>query len=463
MTAKTKFILLAFSFWVSAHFSNAQNITIKGKMDVSITKGTIQCDFIVTNIPRIKNYYIFLNSGLNIRYFRNLADNYNYGYEKRYGDTIPDECFGYYFPDSSGKAKFLPKGFQISYTGAFPVISDTLKSSDGGDWKGNIAFNGKTIRATEQSAWYPILYDLTKDIQHTKVAYDIDVTCNDCNTIYLNGSAPVKGTSAHFKSDSALEPLLFAGNYKIDTANNTYFLNTTMSKEQLKQFGEMTESYKNYYAKNLSIPYISNIKYIQTTPISKRSGFLFVTYPSITSVGWDNGFAEAFGAKGNWFRPFLAHELGHYYFGTYVEFNSEIGDAITEAFAEYMSFKVTEHLINDTVYNIKIANCIRALKDSTPVPIGNIKSSTDIKDRETYVYIYFPTILTAVEKEIGEQKMWKWMRLILTTKTEFTNYEFLKSTLKAVLKDDAKLDYLEKTYFKSDMSVQNAITIIQKK
>ncbi len=294
MSIKTIFSSLLLFLFCSTNLVNAQNITIKGKVDISITKGTIQCDLTVTNLPRLHNYYIFLNSGLNIRYFRNLEDNYNYRYRKRFGDTVPYECFGYYFPDSTGEAKFLPKAFQISYTGAFPVIPDTFKSSGTGDWKGNIAFNGKTIRATEQSAWYPILYDITKDNKFTKVAYDIEVTCNDGDAIYLNGCAPVKGTSAHFKSDSALELLLFAGNYKIDSANSTYFLNTDMTQEQFNEFGKMTDSYKKYYAKNLGIPYSYNITYIQTTPISKRNGFLFVTYPSITSVGWDNGFREGF-------------------------------------------------------------------------------------------------------------------------------------------------------------------------
>jgi len=27
-----------------------------------------------------------------------------------------------------------------------------------GDWKGNIAFNGMSLRAAESAAWYPILY-----------------------------------------------------------------------------------------------------------------------------------------------------------------------------------------------------------------------------------------------------------------------------------------------------------------
>ena len=87
MTSKTKFLLIAFSFWGSLHLLHAQNITIKGKVDVSITKGTIQCDFTLSKLPRIKDYYILLNAGLNIRNIRDTADTYDYYYNSAYNDN----------------------------------------------------------------------------------------------------------------------------------------------------------------------------------------------------------------------------------------------------------------------------------------------------------------------------------------------------------------------------------------
>ncbi len=137
---------------------------------------------------------------------------------------------------------------------------------------------------------------------------------------------------------------------------------------------------------------------------------------------------------------------------------------IEESFAELLSLKACENLIGDSVYKIKIDNNIKALKDFKPIPIsGNKDSLKYINDNNEYKYVYFPTILIAIEKEIGEKKMWKWMQLILTMKAEFTDYGFLKGTLRKALQDDAKLDLIDKKYFRSDASVQNAIATIQKK
>lgn len=455
-----KFFLLNCLIFCMLGQLSAQEPKITGKMSISIIEGTIRCDFNVTNIPWIKDYYVFLNSGLNIRYFRNLEDTKNYVYHKNYDDTVSNESFGYYFPDNTGKAKFLPKAFRISYVGAFPVVLDTTTGLSRRDWKGNIALNGQTIRATEQSAWYPVLYDIKEDKSYTNVSYDIDVTCSDCNSIYINGSNPVTSHFAHLSSDSALELLLYAGNYKIDSANNTYFLNTDMTKDQLIEFGKITEGFKKFYEEKLSIPYKYDINYIQTNPLTKNTGFLFVTYPSIVSVEF-GGFKDFFGKSANRHKSFIAHELGHYYFGNYAKFNTEFESMITESFAEYLSLKATQKFLGDSIYKAKLNQYIKNLGDNyNPVPIGKIKAIADFGSQQKYNYDYAPLILTAIEKEIGEEKMWKWLRLILTTKTEFTNYEFLRSTLDKTLGDSTIIDKIDAKYFKSDTSVQNAISKI---
>ena len=47
----------------------------------------------------------------------------------------------------------------------------------------------------------------------------------------------------------------------------------------------------------------------------------------------------------------------------------------------------------------------------------------------TYAYNYFPTILLAIEKEIGETKMLEWVKEMLTTNADFTDFLFLENTL----------------------------------
>jgi hypothetical protein len=83
------------------------------------------------------------------------------------------------------------------------------------DWRGNIAFNGTTLRADGiQSAWCPILYDIKTDMRYEKVTYDLDVTCNDCKVIYVNGSPPVSGTNAKVKSNTSQDLTMFAGDFR---------------------------------------------------------------------------------------------------------------------------------------------------------------------------------------------------------------------------------------------------------
>ena len=80
--------------------------------------------------------------------------------------------------------------------------------------------------------------------------------------------------------------------------------------------------------------------------------------------------------------------------------------------------------------------------------------------REIYVYYYAPIIFTAIEKEIGEAKMWKWLNAILQTKTDFTNYAFLEQTLSATIQDNNKLELIKSKYFNSDKAIENAIETI---
>lgn len=455
-------IFLLFTLTIQLAFG--QDPTIKGKVNVSITKGTIECDFTVTEFPFIKDYIILLNKGLNVRYFRNLEDNYNYGFDYNFYENVSGEGMGYFFPNRKEKSKFLPqKGFQISYVGAFPVIADTLKAGNSGDWKGNIAFNGKTIRATEQSVWYPVLHDLTKDITYASVKYDINITCADCEAMYLNGSAPVNGTSANFKSDKPVELVLFAGNYKIVNVDETYFLNPDINEQQLKEFGKMTNSFKSFYEKKLSIPYGGKITYIQTTPISKYNSWMFVSYPTIVNVGHGNDGLKSFVEEKPGSYKFIAHEIAHYYFGTLRTFNSELGDMISESFAEYLSMKSSKVILGDSISKGMLNQKIKELRNDTLIPFSKIKAEKDYGNRNTYVYTYAPLIYCAMEKEIGEEKMYKWIQAILTAKTEFTNYEFLKQTLETAINDKAKLNIILEKYFASDISIQNAIKTLEQK
>ena len=98
------------------------------------------------------------------------------------------------------------------------------------------------------------------------------------------------------------------------------------------------------------------------------------------------------------------------------------------------------------------------------LPISQIKLKKDFgKNYYPYVYNYFPTVLLAIEKEIGEKKMWKWVKLLLTTDADLTNYDFLKQTFIEAIDNTKKSNYLIKKYFISKNSLENALKEINNK
>jgi hypothetical protein len=108
----------------------------------------------------------------------------------------------------------------------------------------------------------------------------------------------------------------------------------------------------------------------------------------------------------------------------------------------------------------KIRGKIKSLKEFTPVPFSKVRSVNDYNDRELYVYYYAPLLFTAIEKEIGEPAMWNWMKAILETPADYTNYAFLTQTLKNTLKDDKKTEAIKARYFETDKAIGNAMETI---
>ena len=445
------------------NFSSELPINLSGTIEISVKNGTIDANFTLKNIPKLKNYLILLNSGFNIQYFRSYENTNNYVFDKIYNTDYSFESFGYYLTDEKEKGKLLPSAIQFKYTGKFPVINNMDKASESGDWKGNIAFNGKTIRTDSfQTAWYPILYDIEKDKRYDAVTYNIEVTCLDCKSIYVNGSKPVSATHALFKKDKPVSLSLFAGDYDIGVKNGSYYLNSGLSANQMSLLGEVTSSYQQYYQEKLSISYGENVVFIHTAPVSKKDSWLFVSYPSIITINHDEGGLSKLlnDRESSWFKPYLAHELAHYYFLTYRAFNSELGDMLQESFSEYLSLKITKQFINDETYFSNVNKKLTQVQNKKFTAIKEIKDSSDYGNRNLYVYTYAPIIWLAIEKEIGEEHMWQWLNKLLTVKTERTDYQFIIATLASVIEKD-KLDFIINTYLSNNNSIENARAVLQ--
>lgn len=460
---KSKLLIALFIANIQILF--AQNPHLTGVVKISIQNGTIENELEYSNLPKLTNYSIWLNTGFNLRYFRNEEDKFNYGNIKYYDEEKSYEAFQYYFPDNENKGRFLPEKFKINFVGKFPVISDTLKANNRGDWKGNIAFNGKTIRASEQTAWYPILYDIENDVTLNKVTYDITIDCIDCESIYLNGSAPIKGKTANFKSDKPISMMLFAGLFDFTKNKNTYFINADLNSEQEKVLGNWTDKIVAFYENKLKIPYGNSVTYLYTTPISKRNAWMFVTYPTIAIIGQEKYNVKSYFTpntnilKDNSNIEYFAHELGHYYFGTTIVPNSELRWVFLEGLTEYLALQTVKEVLGEESYQKKIDTYLKETKESIPKSMAIIKNS---EIDETYRYYYVPLLVTALEKEIGKERVWNWLRTVLKSdKLVKTDYEFFKNSLiKSGIKE-SEFKKFEENYIISAKAKENINKVVK--
>ena len=287
---KSFIVILAGFFALST--SNAQeNFTIiKGSVNISIKKGTISCDLILGNLPHTDKYVIMLNAGMNIHYFKDVKSTLKaLRYDVDNSDSVQtDETKAYYLHENRGNpARYLPEQLEVKYLGMYPVVADSTDGYMGSDWRGNIAFNGNSIRADGmQSKWYPVLYDIKKNKRYENVKYDLNLNCDDCTVLFINGSVPVMGKSAHLVSDEPREMAIFCGNFETAENNGVWLLNSGMTKEDQQKLFKIANTYQAYYSNRFDIPFKGNLTFLHAATVAdpKEWGFNFYANPTTFNV-----------------------------------------------------------------------------------------------------------------------------------------------------------------------------------
>ncbi|MBW7912868.1 MAG: hypothetical protein H3C54_04010 [Taibaiella sp.] len=457
-----KILSIVLIFLATVATAQEKSPLIKGEVFVDLAQGTIDADLTIDEMPFVKDYLILLNAGMNVRYVRHLKKGYTYYCERGYDSKISYEAFNYYIPDNTGKGKYIPQqGLRWNYTGKFPVVNDTNEAQRV-DWRGNIAFNDYSLRTDgAQAAWYPVLYDVTTDKSYTRVRYDIKVNCKGCSSMFINGSKPVPGSIARFKNEDPCEMFMYLGRYNVKNVDGTYFLKPDADDEKLRSFGEMTNKLKKFYTDKTGIAYERSIVYANSTPVSKNNAWMFVAYPTIAMVGWgEHGLSGVLDDTTMWSYNFIAHELAHFC----LEFNSPIGDALNEGFAEYMSSLAIKQLFGEQVYKKSIEEWITNTKDFKPVCLSKITDEQGYGSRQRYVYNYMPLLLTAIGREIGTDAMWRFVKKLSDTgKVSVpTDYTYFIRCLAEVVQDKPKMDQIRTHYLEGDNTLSNAIEAINK-
>jgi hypothetical protein len=453
-----KFLCLFFFHSILFQQTFSQTPHISGTVYISIKKGIISCNLLISNVPALTDYTICLNTGFNMALIGDSAGKTRYRWSKTYGNKS-DEAFQYQLTQNDSAVKLLPNSLRFQYTGAFPVISDTSKMYDEGDWKGNIAFNGQTLRMTEQSAWHPLFYDKSKDALINKYTYSINVVCSDATSIYINGDTPKAGIKNIFSSASPVAPMLFAGVYPFKEKDGIYFLNTGLSSKESSLLSKWSNKIIRFYSQQLHIPCGKKIFYLFATPVTKNNVWLFATYPTIAMIGRQMTMHDLFTktpplAVDTSNIAFIAHEIAHYYFGTFLIPNSELKWAFLEGFTEYLSLQFVKENLGVDAYMKKIRKYITAVneaKDITPLNKVNDKGQAT----EVFKYRYVPLLLVALEKNIGKEKMWKWLQSVLQTQNATTNYVFFRSSLLNAGVDAQTFKSYEEKFINSATALKN--------
>jgi len=399
---------------------------IAGKVTINRKAGTIQADLTLSNLPALDTAFrIRLNHGMNIKF---LAD--STGFVRFNSKTLGDIMD--YRPYRGQKYVVSPTKLRVSYVGAFPVYTDTMNLVD---YKSIIAFNGETMRATEESKWYPVIFDTTNDREIEKVTYDISVDCEDCKTIYMNGSTAKPGPSAIFKSTTPYALLLFAGNYSKQEFPGSDFLNAKMQDNVAAAFDLQITGIKTFYEQKLKVPYKEKIVFLEHKAIQDygpNQSWGFVTFPTIAVAGlpFSKTIDTKTGKLNHFVRySFYAHELAHYYFGSVFVPNSTLRDFFIESTAEYLSVKAAAHEYgkDSTTSTIKFKKGL--VGENRIIPLSKFTDKDEMSD--VYRYAYGPLLLLALEKRVGEDKVYLLLQNALKYKQENSDYAFLVKIVKA--------------------------------
>lgn len=460
---KVKALFFTFVLLSNLIYSQNKIPLISGTTKFSVENGTIECDLILSDYSQIDNYLIRLNKGLNILNIESLApDNFMLGYEREFTDSLQtEETISYYFP-ANVNGRFLPSKIRFRYVGKFPVIKDTISNDfQRLDWRGNIAFMNGILRIDGlQSAWYPTLYDIDNDHQFDEVKYDIEIQCEDCEQIYMNGSKPVKGQKAHFISNIPREPYVFMGKYEIQNSEHITLLNANFTDEQVADFDKINKKIIDFLSNYTNIAYEENVYWVQAFNTTKQVGYFgFASNPTFTICGNPPRDLKAtFNEQlEGGFLFTISHELSHYYFGSIKNCNNTMESLIDEGFAEFLSLKFAESIGMNEYLESSLESSLEYVNDKDFIfkPIGEIQSLSDINDRQTYGYDYQPLILFGIEKEIGEEKMKKWVQLLLQGETPISDKKFLKETLEKAVNNDETYQEILSKYFYGNETIEN--------
>ena len=435
---------------------------IEGEVFVDLDTGLFTCSFTLSNVPRLTDFKVLLNKGMNIKHFKN-GEGISLPYSGYYNPEIKGESIAYVIKNKEGKENELPSQFAIEYRGAFPKYNDSYNAFD---FKGLIAINDKTLRATEQTKWYPVIYDVEKDKYINSYTYKITIKTKEVETIFINGSAPKKTSSAMFSSSSPVPLLLFVGAYDYTSNRGNYILNGNVGSETTAKVFENVRIIQSFLEKKLDREFTDNVYLINHKAVNKRrkgSSWGFNTYPAFAFTG-ENFFGKIINKDGKFedsrFRYFC-HEFAHNYFGNNVQ-SGLLFWFWLESFPEYLSFTFGEEVGGREYLKRIVKSKIKEVNKNTFLPLSKITEPDQVGG--SYRYSMAPLILLSFDFYFGRDTTYEVLKRLLTyaDKETLTLAHFKKASLASGV-SNVKYKAFEKKFISNDGFKQAVIDYLSKK
>lgn len=389
---------------------------LDGRIEADPAAGLLRGDICLSELPQQQPYSFLLNRGLNIREVRDNASGRPLNYGGFENATGVGDATRYTIEGSLGAG-----GFCVSYVGAYPVYRVDAGERSEYDWKGQIAFDGRTVRATEQTRFYPVVLDSATGSPLDAVSYRLDVACSGCRSLYVNGAAPKGGPKASFSSDIPRPLLLYAGDFTFTSAGGIHFVGGEVSPADADAIRTGIRAIADAHAAYLGLPYRDEPVYLTFAAVSRRrkidqSTWGFVTWPTIAldgRISFSQLLTESAGRRS--FEPssHISHEMAHYYFGTLYAPRGPLRWFLLESTAEFLALKAQRALAGENAYAANMrAYYKEAVAAGGVVPLDSVRADEQIG--ETYRYRLGPLLLVALERYAGEDVVRKTLAGLVT-------------------------------------------------
>lgn len=427
------------SSFLGTSFANAEKGDVphlSGQLKVSIKHGTIDADISISNIPRSKDHSFQLNTGLNIKGITSEDGSVNFAYRRKSLEQFY-ESFAYTIPSDVPNELYQPKALNFRYSGKYPVYAQAFKARS--DWKGNIAFNGKSLRVDGmQTALLPIYYDKQSDKLYKDVTYDLQIDCVDCTSLFVNGSSPVSASSHRFFSKLPAEPMMYLGDFDYIELGGNRVLNPLVKKDHIEKGLSVVAQYKSLLSKWFDQPLANGITFIQTTPVSEKNSWLWVSGSTIVSISHDyyaldRLFSEEGDARFK-AHDFIAHELGHVLFNSYSGLQGELSYIIEEGMAEYLSWNLVAEINGARAKQYLLDWRKDRLKDKKLKPLRELSLDDEFFQSNSFRYNVLPLLIDTMDSLIGREKVIQWMQELASQEKSPSAESFLAS-IEAVIND----------------------------